>query len=162
MKHPLSRMSAREGALAELVKNWLMIALTIAFMGIYAAALFGFIRPIQREGYERLVSHLEPIIFVLIGYYFGGLPGWRNERLLKEEITWQRQKADAAQHAKEQSQQIRESLEEKVKNARTTLASSAQTWAGGDKAGKPGVITALSGENALKQAVTTALNILSS
>jgi len=69
-----------------------------------------------------MVSRIEPIIFVIIGYYFGRLPGQQNEQTLREEIGRQTQRADAAQHAKESALQTREALDEKVKNARTALA----------------------------------------
>ena len=76
-----------------------------------------------------MVSRLEPIIFVIIGYYFGRLPSQQNESTLKDEINRQTQKADAAQHAKEQAQQARESLEEKMKNVRAALATSSSRLA---------------------------------
>ena len=68
-----------------------------------------------------MVSRIEPIIFVIIGYYFGRLPAQQNEKTLKEEIGRQTQKADAAQHAKEQALQSREALEEKLKSVSAVL-----------------------------------------
>ena len=70
-----------------------------------------------------MITRLEPIIFVIIGYYFGRLPAQQNEKTLKDEIGRQTQKADAAQHAKEQAQQTREALEEKIKNVSAALTS---------------------------------------
>jgi len=64
---------------------------------------------------------LEPIIFVLIGYHFGRMPGQQNERSLRLEINRQTQRADAAQSAKEQALQSNEALEEKIRNVRTAL-----------------------------------------
>jgi hypothetical protein len=104
------------------LRNWVMTALTAAFALLYCAALLGWLRPLTDE---RAVARLEPIIFVIIGYYFGRLPAQQNERTLKDELSRQTQKADAAQHAKEQAQQAREALEEKIKNVRVTLAPSA-------------------------------------
>jgi hypothetical protein len=43
-----------------------------------------------------LVLRLEPIIFVIIGYYFGRLPGQQNEKTLKQEIGRQTLRAAAA------------------------------------------------------------------
>jgi len=34
---------------------------------------------------EKMVLRLEPIIFVIIGYYFGRLPGQQNEKTLRNE-----------------------------------------------------------------------------
>jgi len=47
-----------------------------------------------------MIARIEPIIFVIVGYYFGRLPSQQNEKALKEEISRQTQRADAAQHAK--------------------------------------------------------------
>jgi hypothetical protein len=98
---------------------------------------------------------LEPVIFVIIGYYFGRLPAQQTEKTLKEEINRQTQKADDAQHVKERAQQTREALEEKVKNVRAALAPAASTRdvvesaGAADSAGEP-----------LRASVATALNIL--
>jgi hypothetical protein len=70
-----------------------------------------------------MITRLEPIIFVIIGYYFGRLPAQQNEKTLNDEIGRQTQKADAAQHAKEQAQQSREAVEEKIKNVTAALTS---------------------------------------
>jgi hypothetical protein len=108
-----------EGSLSEAIKNWVMVFLTLGFVVLYGLALLGKLRPLADAS---MVSRLEPIIFVIIGYYFGRLPGQQNEQTLKEEIGRQTQRADAAQHAKETALQSRETLEEKIKNARTALA----------------------------------------
>lgn len=108
-----------EGSVFEAIKNWLMVLLTTGFVVLYGLALLGRLRPLADAS---MVSRLEPIIFVIIGYYFGRLPGQQNEQTLREEIGRQTQRADAAQHAKESALQTREALDEKVKNARTALA----------------------------------------
>ena len=100
------------------IKNWVMTIVTAIFVLFYAAALLGWIKPLTDE---RVVARLEPIIFLIIGYYFGRLPAQQNEQTLKGELSRQKQKADAAQHAKEQAQQSREALEERLKNVRIAL-----------------------------------------
>src|SRR2546421_6852745 len=107
-------------ATADTLKNWIMVVLTLIFVSLYGAALIGWLKPLADE---KMVLRLEPIIFVIIGYYFGRLPAQQNEETLKDEIGRQTQKADAAQHAKEQAQQTREALEEKVKNVGAALES---------------------------------------
>lgn len=150
--------SAPQGRdMADALKGWVMIVLTLLFVVLYGAALGGWLRPLADE---RMVTRLEPIIFVIIGYYFGRLPAQHNERTLKDEISRQTQKADAAQHAKENVQQSREALEEKVKNVRAALASSGAPAKGLaeslDKAGGSAK------EDALRNSVAAALNILNS
>ena len=109
------------GRLVDSLKEWVMIVLTFAFVILYGLALVGKLRPLADLS---IVSRLEPIIFVIIGYYFGRLPAHQNELTLKKEIGRQILRADAAQQAKETALQSRDALDEKVKNARTALASS--------------------------------------
>src|SRR6267143_75713 len=93
------------------LRNWIMVVLTLLFVSLYGAALTGWLKPLADE---KMVLRLEPIIFVIIGYYFGRLPAQQNEKTLKDEMGRQTQKAEAAQHAKEQAQQSREAVEEKI------------------------------------------------
>lgn len=141
-----------EGSLSEIIKDWVMVFLTLGFVVLYGLALLGKLRPLADAS---MVSRLEPIIFVIIGYYFGRLPGQQNEQTLKEEIGRQTQRADAAQHAKETALQSREALDEKVKNARTALAADpvavAKVGADFDGGGQKG-----------RGSVAAAFNILSS
>ena len=105
---------------AAILKSWIMVALTSIFVLLYTAALFGWLKPLDDQ---TLLSHLDPIIFVVVGYYFGRLLALQIEKTLKAEVLRQTQKADAAQHAKEQAQQQREILEEKIRNVETALRS---------------------------------------
>jgi hypothetical protein len=104
--------------ITEVLKSWVMVILTLGFVALYGLALVGKLRPLADVS---MVSRIEPIILVIIGYYFGRLPSQQNEKTLNEEISRQRQKADAAQHAKENAFQTREALEEKLKNINATL-----------------------------------------
>src|SRR5437660_8535349 len=83
--HPTSPPAA-----ADTLKNWIMVVLTLIFISLYGAALIGWLKPLADE---KMVLRLEPIIFVIIGYYFGRLPAQQNEKTLKDEIGRQTQKA---------------------------------------------------------------------
>jgi hypothetical protein len=146
------KQSIDERSLSEALKSWVMVFLTLAFIALYGLALIGKLRPLADAS---IVSRLEPIIFVLIGYYFGRLPGQQNEQTLKDEIGRQTQRADAAQHAKESALQSREALDEKVKNARTALASDAPVLVKGNA-------DALDGTSIERGSVVAAFNILNS
>ena len=135
------------------LKDWVMLTLTLLFVGLYGAALTGWLRPLTDE---RMVTRLEPIIFVIIGYYFGRLPAQENERTLKGEIARQRHRADTAQHAKENAQQTREALEEKLKNTKAALTPAAPAKGLTEAAGATG------GADPLRSSVSAALNILNS
>lgn len=131
---------------ATALKNWGITLLAAIFVLLYGAALMGWIKPLSDD---QAVKRLEPIIFVIVGYYFGRLPAQQTEKTLKGEIERQTQKADAAQHAKEQALQARETLEEKIKNARVSLTSSADAGAA-----SPFFAAAATGEAALVEQVT--------
>ena len=154
MRAKLIDNSNQGQTVATAVKSWAMVALTFVFALLYSSALLGWVKPLADE---RMVSRLEPIIFVIIGYYFGRLPSQQNESTLKDEINRQTQKADAAQHAKEQAQQARESLEEKMKNVRTALATSSNRIAENSDRTSGSVK-----EDNLRQSLAAALNILNS
>lgn len=138
------------------LKNWVMVLLTLIFVLLYVSALFGMITPIKDDS---MVSHLEPIIFVIIGYYFGRLPAQANEKTLKNEINRQNQKADAAQQIKERAEQEKEILEEKIRNAKITLSSQMISLTSGK--GKNTTATLEQTENS-NQVIETAVKILDS
>lgn len=151
--------TSKEREMSNDLKNWVMIALTFIFVLLYVAALAGILKPLEKTD---MLTRLEPIIFVIIGYYFGRLPAQQNEKNLKSEITRQTQKADAAQHAKEKALQEREALEEKIKNAKTALdASSAEPVFAGfaESSHKPLV---RENESAWRNSFNVAKNILNS
>ncbi len=102
----------------EILKDSLLIIITLIFVLLYAAAFGGKLDPLKDN---TMLLRLEPVIFILIGYCLGQMPARKSERSLKEEIVRQTQKADAAQYAKEKAQIERETLEEKIKNARKVL-----------------------------------------
>lgn len=143
---------------ADTLKNWIMVVLTLVFISLYGAALIGWLKPLADE---KMVMRLEPIIFVIIGYYFGRLPGQQNERTLKQEINRQTQRADASQSAKEQALQSNESLEERLKSVKAVLESEhsvSVTASGGGifgVAGRPP-------EDGLRHVVGAAMRILNS
>jgi len=145
---------------ADTLKNWIMVVLTLVFVSLYGAALIGWLKPLADE---KMVLRLEPIIFVIIGYYFGRLPGQQNEKTLKQEIGRQTQRADAAQSAKEQALQSNEALEEKIKNVKATLVADhafATSSSGSHSLRSTGTATVR--EEELRPVVNASLRILNS
>ena len=141
------------------LRNWIMVALTLILALMYWAALMGWLKAMPDE---RMIARLEPIIFLVIGYYFGRLPSQQNEQTLREEINRQKQKADAAQHATVHGQQSSAPLEEKVKNARAALSASAPGITPKGLAESLGRSDGPVKEDALRHAVAAALKILNS
>ena len=144
-------------ASSETLKNWIMVVLTLVFISLYGAALTGLLKPLADE---KMVLRLEPIIFVIIGYYFGRLPGQQNEKTLNQEINRQTQRADAAQSAKEQALQSGEALEEKIKNVKATLNGEAATFA--STSGSHNLRSATLRDEELRPMVNAAVRILNS
>ncbi len=144
--------------MAEALKGWVMVLLTLGFVVLYGLALVGRLKPLSDAS---MVTRLEPIIFVIIGYYFGRLPGQQNEKTLKDEIGRHTQKADAAQHAKEQALQSREALEEKLKNVNAILTQEDSGSRGSSEALSANRVN-LSEKEAVGHAVRAAINVLRS
>ena len=157
VKDPSEKPSGQ--GMADLLKGWTMVVLTFAFVLLYGAALFGWLKPLSDV---TMITRLEPIIFVIIGYYFGRLPAQQNEKTLKDEIGRQTQKADAAQHAKEQALQSRESAEEKIKNVSAALTSAAPTTSAARFVEDVHKASGPINENGLRYSVGAALRILHS
>ena len=134
-----------------------MVVLTLVFITLYGAALTGLLKPLTDE---KMVLRLEPIIFVIIGYYFGRLPGQQNEKALQQEINRQTQRYDAAQSAKEQAQQANEAMEEKVKNVKVTLNAEALPFA--STSGSHNLRSATMRDEELRPIVNAAMRILNS
>ena len=145
--------------MADALKNWIMVVLTLVFVLLYGAALIGWLKPLADV---TMVTRLEPIIFVIIGYYFGRLPAQQNEKTLKDEIGRQTQRGDAAQHAKEQAQQSREAMEEKIKNVRAALSSAAPNMAANTFAENLSKQGGAVKEEALRHSAAAVLSILNS
>ena len=100
--------------------------LTIVFVVLYVAALLGWIAPLTNDA---VVLRLEPIIAVIIGYFFGRVPGEKNERSLKQEINRQARKARDAEQKKDQAhkekadaERMTEALAQKVRDTRAALS----------------------------------------
>lgn len=118
MAAPIKKEWSNGGVWTETIKNWGMMALSLVFIVLYAAALVGWLRPISDI---TMIARLEPIIFVFIGYYFARLPAQQNEKTLREEIDRQIKRSDEAQQTKEFAQRELEAMEEKIRNARVAL-----------------------------------------
>lgn len=140
-------------------RSWVMVTLSFIFILLYASALTGWLKPLADE---KMIIRLEPIIFVIIGYYFGRLPSQQNEDTLKGEINRQMKRADTAQLIKEQAQQAREALEEKVKNAKATLTSTSSEIKAKGFAEDFDKTNGRIKEEALRQSVIATLSVLNS
>ncbi len=140
-------------------KNWVMIVLTLVFVVLYTVALLGWLKPLSDV---TMVMRLEPIIFVIIGYYFGRLPAQQNEQTLKEEISRQSKKAEAAQSSCEQTRQEREAIEERLKNVKTILMPAANRENAKSRAEPVLKSYEESSLQNLQQSVKTAVNVLNS
>lgn len=140
----------------DFLKSWVMVSLTLVFVSLYVAAIFSWVEPLKDTS---ILTRLEPIIFVIIGYYFGRLPAQSNENTLKNEINRQSQRADASQQIKEKAQQEREVLEEKIRNAKISLSEQkAKVMIPHGK----GITSSVETDRDKNQGVETALKILDS
>lgn len=104
------------------LKSWTMVVLTLAFVLLYWADLTSWLKPLTDE---KMVLRLEPIIFVIIGYYIGPPAGPAKREDSQGRDRPANTKSRRRQNAKEQALQTREGVEEKLKNVSAALTSAA-------------------------------------
>lgn len=96
-----------------------MVLMLIAlFVLLYTSVLTGWFKPVSDLGF---LTRIEPIIFLIIGYYFGRFPSERNEKTLKDEIARHIRRADAAEQYVAKLLCEREMLEERIRNTKSIL-----------------------------------------
>lgn len=120
----------RRRELSTQLRSSLILVLTVVFISLYVAALTGWIRPLSDLA---AVARLEPMIFMILGYYFGRVPSQQNEASLKDEISRQTTKAEAANQIKEQLQKDKEAFEERIRNLKVVLRTSSSSRTGNDE-----------------------------
>lgn len=109
-------------SMIDTIKTWTMVALTGVFVILYVLALFGVINPNPNNS---LLTRLEPMLFVIIGYYFGRVPGQENEQTLKDEVDRQTDRADAAENEKTGALEESAGLKKTLDSAKAVLSSAA-------------------------------------
>ncbi len=159
MKKTYTKTASRRQNLAEILRSWTLLVLSLLFVLLYAAALFGWLRPLADT---TLLSRLEPIIFLVFGYYFGRSPSRQSEKIFAAEIRRQKQTAEAAQHSKERAQLRQEIIEEKLKNAKTALRSDSSEILRSVLPENGGHMRMLANGASNRSAIGTALKILDS
>jgi hypothetical protein len=103
-------------------KNWIIYILTAIFVVCYLLALFDVI---QATPNDKIVGQLAPIVAVIIGYYFGRLPGAKNEATLKEQVDRKSKEADDAHAAKDEAMTAKTAALQKIHDAVVALSASA-------------------------------------
>ena len=126
----------------ESVKTWTILLITLVFVAVYVLAVVGAVKVTDAMG------NLQSIVFVIIGYYFGRLPSDKVESSLKEQVNAHSNAAAAARQSEKVAAVERETLEEKIKNARIAL-----------EAGNPTEALGLTG---VSKPVSAAIGILNS
>lgn len=150
---PISRPILALRTATDSLRDVLILVLIAFFILLYASVLTGWFKPVSDVGF---LNRIEPIIFLIIGYYFGRLPSERNERMLKDEVTRQTRRADASDQQKERLLCEGEIVEERVRNAKAVLTRHASTTIPGCDQNT----AEDSGTTDLEASVKTALRIL--
>jgi hypothetical protein len=141
---------------ADALKNWVMVGLSLIFVLLYAGALIAQMVHDNKQ-IPDAIKDLQPILFVIIGYYFGRLPGQQNENqiknTLKEEIDRNATAADNANKTKENAIKEKAAIEGKMEAAKAVLLKINSGLA------SDGISTMKASD---REAVETAMEILSS
>jgi len=140
-------------------KTWIIVILTIVFVGCYVAALFGW----QAAPNDKIVTSVTPIISVIIGYYFGRLPSEKTEDSLKKQVDKKSEEADAARNAQRDAELHGADLARKIRDAVAALSASAPKAAVNELAlTLSGGGTEVAQPDTIRNATVAALKILQS
>jgi hypothetical protein len=133
--------------MADGLKSWVMIILSFIFIFAYVTVLI--VDWINGAKGADVIKELQPIVFGIIGYYFGRLPAQQNENALKETISHESAKKDEALEGKA-------AAEGKMDAAKIALGSTASE----SSITGVGPITAVPDRNAI--AIAIAMKIMNS
>jgi hypothetical protein len=110
-------------------KDWVVVVLTAVFVILYVLALAGLLQPPSND---KLVVQIAPIISLMIGYYFGRIPGEKTEQTLQQHVNDtrnQRQQAEdqrnQAQNERNEAVEQRERLATRIVDAKAALSAAA-------------------------------------
>lgn len=133
------------------VKKTIIVVLTVVFVALYVTAIVG---TSKWDSDTMAIQLLQPIVYVIIGYFFGRMPSEPTEKALRKDA---QEKGKQADDAKAEASQV----STKLKSVRAILSGAA----GGDAPQAKGFAQTLSGtratsEDALKITVSHALNVI--
>jgi hypothetical protein len=137
------------------IRSWTMVGLTALFVVLYVFALLGSF-PEASDNFA--LQKLEPILFAIVAYYFGRVPGQKAEAALDGE---QKQRKQAETQATEQQVEA-EKAKEKIRNAKAALASSVPEPVGAEGSFAAALTTGTKGvdERSVRHAAAAAMSIL--
>ena len=103
-------------------KNGAMVLLTIVFVGLYVLGLVGW--PSFATN-KDVVGPIGPFVAIIIGYYFGRLPGEKNEQSLQQQVNQRTREAEQARAAHQAAQSASDKALAKLDAAKAALSSAA-------------------------------------
>jgi hypothetical protein len=138
------------------LKKGTIAVLTLIFVALYVAGIIGVWRGDSAVN-SKAITLLQPIVYVIIGYYFGRMPAEKTENALKEQADKKDKEAGAANTEAARSstklQATKSVLEKAVGHTGVAPPSGfAQTLS----------TTKASNEDALKITIVQALNVIDS
>jgi len=77
------------------LKTAIAALLTVVFIGLYIYGIWGVWHG-STPNNDKAITLLQPIVYVIVGYYFGRMPSEKVEKQLKDEAKDKGQAADAA------------------------------------------------------------------
>lgn len=110
--------------ITETVRTWTMLFITVVFVLLYGLTVIGVVTA------ANAMQNLQPIVFVIIGYFFGRLPSAKVESFLKEQVAYHANAETAAKQAEKKAAENTTKLEEKIDNALRALRTPAESAEG--------------------------------
>jgi hypothetical protein len=141
------------------LRDAMMLPLTFIFILLYGLALFG-LTPGHTD--DKVIGHVEPIVTIIIGYYFGRRPSKENEQTLKQQLAERTLRADDATNAKVVAESDRAATAAKLEAVKAALSAVAPAATPTEPLSKTlGAATPASLDaSAMRSAVVAALKIL--
>jgi hypothetical protein len=89
--------------MTEKLRSWTMVVLTAVFVFLYAITLLGIISTEGNHVDEALLLRLEPIVFAIIGYFFGRDPSVQTENRLHSDVRDERRRRVDAEESEKRN-----------------------------------------------------------
>ena len=114
--------------MSERWRTVMVLSISVLFVLLYVGALLGWAGLAPNK---EALGYIQPVVWVIIGYYFGRVPGERNESRLKERADKSDAAANAARRAASSAQVRLSAIKARLAAVRSALREGA-TQTGGE------------------------------
>lgn len=106
--------------MTETLRSWTILFLMLAFVTLYALVLIGILRPVTDI---TVITRIEPIVFIVIGFLFGRLPAGCPRQSPENENARHSTRVDTAQDCANKLETGGKGFDEKLASVRAVSMS---------------------------------------